>query len=121
MWGSFGDITFQLLNTPEVVSIEEKAKYSTLAVFGQKERLHFTGFETKKVNFSFLLNIAFCSPSEEIKKLQKLKDEIKAENLIIGDENYGKFIIEGIKTEILKTTPNGQILSAKVEISLNEV
>ena len=120
MWGSFGDIVFQLLKTPETFQIEEKGRFATVSVFGQKDKLHFIGFETKKINFSFLLNSAFCNPSEEIKKLQKLKDEIKAENLIIGDENYGEFVIEQIKTEILRTTPKGQIIAARVEVSLKE-
>jgi len=86
----------------------------------QKDKLHFIGFEAKKINFSFLLSSAFCSPSEEIKKLQKLRDEIRAENLIIGDENYGEFVVEQIKTEILRTASNGQIIAARVEVSLKE-
>ena len=121
MWGSFGDITFKLLDTPETLQIEEKAKYATISIFGQKDKLHFTGFETKKVNLSFLLNISFCNPSEEIQKLRKLKDEKKAENLIIGDENLGKFVITELKTQITKTTPNGQIITAKIELNLSEV
>lgn len=120
MWGSLGDIVFQLLKTPETFQIEEKAKFATISIFGQKDKLHFTGFEAKKISLSFLLNSTFCSPTEELGKLQRLKDEIKAENLIIGDENYGKFVIEQIRTEILRTAPNGQIIAARVEISLKE-
>ena len=120
MWGSFGDIVFQLLKTPETFQIEEKAKFATISIFGQKDKLHFIGFEAKKISLSFLLNSTFCSPTEELRKLQRLKDEIKAENLIVGDENYGEFVIEQIRAEILRTAPNGQIIAARVEISLKE-
>ena len=121
MWGSLGDIAFKLLKTPESLQIAEKAKYATISIFGQKDKLHFTGLETKKVNLSFMLNISFCKPEEEIQKLRKLKDEAKAENLIIGDENLGKFVITELKTNISKTAPTGQIITANIEIELSEV
>jgi len=63
MWGSFGDIAFKLLKTPESLQIEEKAKYATISIFGEKDKLHFTGLEARKVNLSFLLSSSFCNPS----------------------------------------------------------
>jgi len=120
MWGSFGDIVFKLAKTPGNISITEKAKFAKIEIFGKKTKLHFTGFEENKIDLSIFLNISFCNPKEEIEKLEKLKEEAKAQKLIIGDENLGNFVIEEMKTDILKTSPKGQILSAQIEIKLAE-
>lgn len=119
MWGSFGDIIFKILQTPETISIEEKTKLARIEIFGKKNRLHFTGHEEDKIELSIYLNISFCNPKEEIQKLRDLKDKAVPQRLIIGDENYGKYVIEEMKTEILSTLATGEILSAKVNIKLS--
>lgn len=120
MWGSLGDIVFSLLKAPETIEIEEKAKFAKISIFKSKEKLHFTGLEANSIRLSIFFDISFCNPKEEIEKIRQLKNEAKAENLTIGDINYGKFVIQDFKTSIIKTFPNGQIMSARLEITLIE-
>jgi len=121
MWGSFGDITFQLLKTPESIQVEDKNKFAKISIFGRKEKNHFIGSESRKINLSFFFSSNFCNPKEEIEKLNVYKEKLIAENLIIGNENYGKFTIESLQTQILHTLPNGKILTARVNVLLTEV
>ncbi len=121
MWGSFGKIAFKTTQTPETIEINQKAKYAKVALYGQKEKLHFTGFEPNQVKLTLTLNASFCKPDEEIKKLEELKNKKEVHPLMIGDVNLGNYVIQEIKTDITKTLPNGKILIANVELTLLEV
>lgn len=121
MWGSLGKIVFKTTQTPENIEINQKAKYAKIALFGQKEKIHFTGFEPNQISLKLTFNIAFCKPEEEIKKLQEAKSKRQVNPLIIGNTNLGNYTIQDLKIEYLHTLPNGKIQVANVELTLIEV
>jgi len=120
MWGKFGEVTFELLKTPEALNRSSRAKFARISLFGEKEKLHFTGLEPETVELSIKFHSSFCNPLEEVETLRKYLQSGESHILIVGDYVKGKFVIEGLREESGRTDKRGNPLQILVNLTLKE-
>ena len=120
MWGKFGNVTFQLLKTPEILNRSSRAKFARISLFGEKEKLHFTGLEPETVELSIKFHSSFCNPAEEVETLRKYLQSGESHVLIVGDYVKGKFVIEELREESGRTDKRGNPLQILVNLTLKE-
>jgi phage protein U len=120
MWGKFGEVTFKLLKTPEALNRSSRAKFARISLFGEKEKLHFTGLEPETVELSVKFHSSFCNPLEEVETLRKYLQSGESHILIVGDYVKGKFVIEGLREESGRTDKRGNPLQILVNLTLKE-
>ena len=120
MWGKFGEVIFRLAKTPKTLNRIGRAKFSRISIFGEKEKLHFTGIEPEQVEMSIDLHYSFCNPSKEVEKLKQYLEKGESYFLIVGDYVRGKFVIEEVREEVERTDKNGNPLKILVNLILRE-
>jgi len=120
MWGKLGEVIFQLLKTPESLNRSSKAKYARISIFGEKEKLHFTGLEPEQVEMSIKFHYSFCNPADEVKKLKEYLEKGESHLLIIGDYIKGRFVIEELREKSGRTDKYGNQLQILVNLILKE-
>ena len=120
MWGKLGEVIFQLLKTPETLNRSSRAKYARISIFGEKEKLHFTGLEPETVELSIKFHHSFCNPADEVTKLKEYLEKGESYVLIIGDYIKGKFVIEELREESGRTDKRGNPLQILVNLILKE-
>jgi len=120
MWGKFGEVTFKLLKTPEAFSRSSRAKFARISLFGEKEKLHFTGLEPEIVELSVVFHSSFCDPQEELELLRNYLSQGDSHLLIVGDYIKGFFSVESLREEVRKTNKAGNPLEISVNLTLRE-
>ncbi|SMO74528.1 Phage protein U [Balnearium lithotrophicum] len=120
MWGKFGEVIFQLVKTPQSLNRLNRAKFSRISIFKEKEKLHFTGLEPEQVEMSINFHYSFCNPAKEVEKLKEYLEKGESYLLIIGDYVKGKFVIEELREEVERTDKNGNPLKILVNLILRE-
>ena len=120
MWGKLGEVIFQLLKTPETLNRSSRAKYARISIFGEKEKLHFTGLEPEQIEMSIKFHHSFCNPAAEVEKLREYLERGESYVLIIGDYIKGKFVIEELREESGRTDKHGNPLQILVNLILKE-
>ena len=119
MWGSLGDIVFQLLKTPNKLRTTNRYRLPVLTPVRGNPFVQYTGDDPQEIELSILFHSSFCSPEEEIERLKALKG-LKLP-LVIGNQKWGDFAIEEIRTEVRETTKDGELISVEVSLKLKEV
>ena len=120
MWGKFGNVIFQLNNTPETLQLSSRAKLTRISLFGEKEKLHFTGLEADTLEISIKLHSSFCNPAEESALLKEYLQGGKSFPLIIGDYIKGKYVLEAMREEVKRTDKRGNPLLLVLNLTLIE-
>lgn len=125
--GTLGDIVFSV--SRETVKTFEGMKWDSSAKYATHERhlkdvlLEFTGTDadtiTLNVYFSIFLGV---NPMQEITKLLDAERSGKVMRLVVGSKAFGrnKWVIEKISKDLDRFDNKGNLLVAKVSISLKE-
>lgn len=125
--GTFGDIVFSVspkeIKTFESMKWNSSAKYATHNRHLKDDLLEFTGRNTDtisfKMNFSVFLGV---NPLKEIDRLLDAERQGKVSRLVIGGKSYGegKWVIEKTTKDLERFDNKGNLLIAKVSVSLKE-
>lgn len=123
--GALGDIVFSV--SRETVKTFSDMKWDSSAKYATHERhlkdvlLEFTGTDADTISFSVYFS-AFLgvNPIQEIAKLLDAERNGKVMRLVIGTKAYGKnkWVIEKTSKDLDRFDSNGNLLVAKVAISL---
>ncbi|SHJ74092.1 phage tail protein [Tepidibacter formicigenes] len=125
--GTLGDIVFSVsketVKTFEGMKWDSSVKYATHDRHLKDTLLEFTGRNADsisfKMNFSAFLGV---NPIKEINKLLDAERKGKIMRLVIGNKAYGKYkwVIEKTSKDLERFDNKGNLLIAKVSISLKE-
>jgi phage protein U len=124
-FGTLGDIVFSVsrkqIQTFDGLKWDSSAKYA-----GHERHLkdvlpEFTGLDADKISFSMLFSVSLgINPMTEIVKLLNAERSGAAMRLVIGSKAYGKnkWVITSTSKALNRFDNKGNLLSAKVDISL---
>ncbi len=123
--GTLGDIVFSVstsqVKTFDGLKWESSAQYATHNRHLKDVLLEYTGTDADKISFSMFFS-AFLgvNPMTEITKLLDAERSGKVMRLVIGSKVYGKnkWVIDKTSKELEKFDNKGNLLIAKVNISL---
>lgn len=97
------------------------AIYAEHARIEGKSRLQAVGFKPDEVSITMRLNMAFCSPADEIKKLEDYVASNEVLPLIYGDGSIqGYFVIQDVEKKVMQQLSTGELLDVTLSITLKE-
>ncbi|MCF8018294.1 MAG: phage tail protein [Vallitaleaceae bacterium] len=125
--GTLGDIVFSVsrdeVNTFDGMKWDSSAKYATHERHLKNTLLEFTGTEADSISFNMHFSVFLgVNPMQEIVKLLIAQRTGKIMRLVIGSKAYGrnKWVIEKLSKDLEKFDNKGNLLVAKVSVSLKE-
>lgn len=125
MIGTLGGVVFSV-STKQVKTLDD-LKRSGSAKFASHNRhlkdtlLEFTGNDPDKITFSILLSVFLgVDPKSEMSNLEAAKRTGKIMHLVIGRQSYGNWVITSLSTDYDRIDNKGNILIAKISVSLTE-
>lgn len=125
--GTLGDIIFSVsrdeVKTFEGFKWDSSAKYATHKRHLKNTLLEFTGTEADSISLSVYFSVFLgVNPMQEITKLLMAQRAGKIMRLVIGSKAYGrnKWVIEKLSKDLERFDNKGNLLSAKVSVSLRE-
>ncbi len=107
-------LTFQKLQK------RRKGRYATFEVINHEQLLQFLTVELATVRFEIRLHHRFCDPKAELGRLQEMLQEHEAHMLVLGEEVFGRFVLEELSEGRERFAPNRVLMHAKAELSLKE-
>lgn len=121
MYAQLGDIVFEGLFGFDGFSGKQAASLAEHARIDGKPRLQKVGDELEEIQLSIHMHSRFCNPEAQIAQLHSYVSDGAVLSLINGaGEFLGDFVIAEVGRSINHTTPTGQIISARVTVSLLE-
>ena len=123
--GSFGKVVFQV--SEETLSLVRDVRRKTSArveehyVTGAKPRLEFIAPGLDETNFKVFWLYAFgVDPVAEIRALRMLCLNGAVQRLVLGGENFGRYLLTEVSESWLRSGPNGAPIAAEVSLTLKE-
>lgn len=121
MFAQLGTIKFEGIKGFEAFARKREANYAQHALIENKPRLERVGTKLTEVNLTINLHTAFCTPEEELDKLDTARQNGEVLSLVIGTgEVYGNFVITNIGETVNKTDGNGAFVGLQLEVNLLE-
>ena len=123
--GTLGDIVFSV--SKRQVNTFSGLKWDSAAQYAQHNRhlrdvlLEFTGTDPDKISFSMYFSVFLgVNPMAELVKLLNAERSGRVMRLVIGSKAYGKhrWVITGTSKELERFDNKGNLLIAKVNVSL---
>ena len=115
---ALGSITFEVsvehINSFSEMSRSSGWTYAEHALCEGKPVLEAAGRRLDEISLKGLFHSRFCSPQDEIQRLNQVADKMEPLELVIGHDYKGKFVI----TELKETTKN--LVTITFEITLKE-
>ena len=123
--GSFGSVVFQVseeqLHLVKNVQRKAAARVEEHQVVGAKPRLEFLSPELDQIGFTVFWHRGFgVDPRAEIRKLRELCEAGAALLLILGGENFGRFLLSEISESWKRSGPGGAPLVAEASLNFKE-
>lgn len=121
--GTWGTIVFSVKPT-EIKTFDNLkwaigAKYTTHTRHLKEPLLEFTGVDVETLSLTMFFSAYLgVNPKKELDKLVSAVREGKVHRLVIGTDNYGKFVIEKLSNNLEKIDNRGNLLVATVTVSM---
>lgn len=125
MLGMLGGVVFSVsedkIKTFQGLKRDTSARYADHDVIGAKAKREFLGADLNTMSFSMSLS-AFqgVSPLKQEELLREYCEKGEEQTLIIGGKNFGEFCIEKVSASYEIVNGDGEVLSAKIDVSLKE-
>ena len=123
--GALGEIPF-VCSRDEVftfsdLSRELSMRWASHEVIGRKPMLEWVGPASRTVSFKMRFDAALgVNPSECMERMRKTMHSKKAHKLIVGEEDLGTYVIEGISEERKYHSNLGACIVAEITVNLKE-
>lgn len=121
MYGQLGDIIFEGLYGPESFERKDSISVPLHGRIGRRPKIQFTGIDLATVQIGIHIHRSFIDVEQAILKFREYRNTVKQLRYITGSGNViGTFIITDTKQTHAQETPQGDIVSAKLELTLLE-
>lgn len=125
MIGSFAGISFSVsesrVQTFRELTRETASRWNTHEVIGAKPKQEFLGPDLDSMNFSMTLSAwRGVSPLQMAQRLRQFCGDGEVDNLIIGGQNFGEYLIESVSETYNVVNNRGEVVQASVDVSLKE-
>lgn len=123
--GTWGGIAFEVssnkIKTFEGMKLDIAGKWATHDRHLKAPLLEFTGTDLESISFSVKLSVYLgASPSQEIESIKNAVKTGEVHRLILGLEDYGKWIMEKASFDLEIWDNYGNLLSAEASISMKQ-
>lgn len=121
--GAWGTVVFSVkpgeIKTFDGMKWDVGAKYTTHERHLQAPLLEFTGEDVEGISFTMYFSAYLgTNPKREVDRLVAAVKVGRVGRLVIGTDNYGKFVIEKISVDMEKVDNRGNLLVAAVSVAM---
>ncbi len=121
MFGTFGNVTFELLTSPQAFRSARKYDYAEHKAAQARPKLQWLSRSLEELSLELFFHVSFCSPGYELSLLYAAAASHRAYPLVLGaGEHLGLFVVTEIQVEREQTDQNGAPISLTVNASFKE-
>lgn len=123
--GCLGDITFEVSdNTIKTINNFKRtgsARYATHQRVNNVDLPEMTGVALQNITFDIMISSYLgCDPGTEIKKIIRASDSGKVMRMVLGDDYYGRFVIQSWAESAQTYHPKAGVTTETVSLTLLE-
>lgn len=125
MLGRFGSLNFKCsaeqVQTFSSMSRKHDIRYAQHDVIGKMPMLEFVGYGLYKAEFTMRFDLSLgVKPAACLAKLHRMMENRQYKWLVIGEEFFGRYVIESIDEDVKAVAGDGTIIVAEAKLSLIE-
>ena len=114
-------VSSETIETFTNMKVRKQATYSTHKIHGHKAVPEMTGMDADQVTFDIVLSAYLgVNPKTELDKLEAFMADGTICNLVLGEQLYGTWVVKSIPYNVEYVYKEGDILQAKVSVTLME-
>lgn len=121
--GTWGKLVFSVkqdeIKTFDKLKWDVGAKFTTHTRHLQAPLLEFTGTDVESISFSMFFSIALgINPRTDIDSLVKAVQKGEYHRLVLGTDNYGKWVMEKLSITMEQVDNYGNLIAATVSVTM---
>ena len=121
MFAVLGEITFEVLTSPEGFRSSSEYRYAQHDVVEAPPRLQWLSNDLQKISLDLGFHVAFANPVTQIAALKAAAEDHQARSLVFGNGVFrGYFVIESIEETFTQTADDGSYIAIAVRLELRE-
>ena len=121
MFALLGDITFQVIGSPEAYGDSRRYDYAEHRVIQDRPRLQWLADDLMRIRLEMLLHRSFTNPAASLLVMSEAASTHLALPLIFGNGDFrGYFVITRIETIARQQSGSGELFGVSVRLSLCE-
>jgi phage protein U len=121
MFGTLGEITFEVLTSPIAFEASFRWTYAEQNVVENRPRLQWLSEGLRRIAFDLRFHASFTSPSAQLENLLALARGHSARALVLGNgKHLGYFVIVALNVASTQMTAVGDVIAMTVRLELKE-
>ncbi|MGH8013349.1 MAG: phage tail protein, partial [Candidatus Binataceae bacterium] len=121
MFAIFGEIVFEVLNSPESMESYRSWDYAEHRVIENRPHLQWVSDPLQRLTLELMFHSSFTSPSLQMAALLAAASDHSARPLILGNgELLGHFVITALSALSRQMSATGEVISIMARLTLKE-
>ena len=121
MFALLGEISFQVIGSPEVFESSRRFDYAEHRVVEDLPRLQWLAAELENITLAMLFHISFTDPAAQLTALLAAANDHQARALVLGNGVFrGYFVVESVATSDIQLGADATPIAIRVRTSLRE-
>ncbi|MGH8338342.1 MAG: phage tail protein [Gammaproteobacteria bacterium] len=121
MFGTLGEITFEVLTSPVAFEASFRWTYAEQEVVEARPRLQWLSEGLRTIAFDLRFHASFTNPAAQLESLVELARGHSAQALVLGNgQHLGYFVIVALRVASTQMTAVGDVIAMTVHLELKE-
>jgi phage protein U len=121
MFAVFGEIIFEVINSPQAIESFRSWKYAEHRVLEGRPRLQWVSDPLERIVLEMMFHASFTDPAAQMSALFAAASDHQARALILGTgEHLGYFVVTSLSTVSRQMTAKGNIVALTARVVLKE-
>ncbi len=121
MFALLGEISFEVIGSPEVFESSRRFDYAEHRVVEDRPRLQWLAAELESITLAMLLHASFTDPAVQLAALLAAAEDHQARALVLGNGVFrGFFVVEAVATGDIQLGADATPIAIRVRTSLRE-
>lgn len=121
MFGTFGEVTFEVLGSPVAFESSYRWTYAEHEVVEARPRLQWLSENLQTIEFDLRFHASFTNPAAQLQSLLAAARDHSARPLVLGNgDHQGYFVIVALRMASTQMTSFGDVVAMKVHLELKE-
>jgi phage protein U len=121
MFALFGEISFQVIGSPEVFESNRRFHYAEHRVVEDRPRLQWLAPELESITLAMLFHRSFTDPAAQLATLLAAASDPQARALVLGNGVFrGFFVVESVTSSDIQLGADASPIAIHVRTSLRE-
>jgi phage protein U len=121
MFALLGDISFEVIGSPEVFESSRRFDYAEHRVVEDRPRLQWLATGLESITLAMLFHTSFTDPAAQLAALMAAAEDHQARALVLGNGVFrGLFVVEAVATSDIQLGADATPIAIRVQTRLRE-